>query len=1498
MSCRNSPKPGNNTAAFRPGIIALIVIQSLLSARTFGSTAILELLGNPHSAIYPDENSIYSKAIYCHNAICHNALLEINRASFGDFFPAGQYSDIGDEVTVLSKIFKITKLLGNTRENHAEEEADVYSAFESILGPANDLGTTTISGCFNKIIQDLNEASPDVGNIVFKSIGSTSDGMGTSSLIEMLNSAIYTLSTKPIVEGLLAPLTNAVKQIPISNELLTINLNYLERVAEALTYASLFFDDADILSVKRVIGSQENGGQTVQGFVNTLIEVTSSASPDLDEQLESLLKVSSSPESLFGSLNTVMSIVNTKLTDLLKKNKLREAVTQFFEQQVNSSESELYQKLILKIDDIVADLQGANLTADQTDDLFVLGFDCRSTIISAMNINKISFDICNRSNNFSSFLSLIGESFTSLDGDTLSHTVAKLVNSFYLYPIRQNLAKNILNELILTDKCISSADSSFATLMTSPYIGNVGLLDFENPNTLSKKIQLLQGALERGFITTDHSTASRLFNAIGTHPDQQNSIWNELRKLRMTIMSSNVENQSASLDSSKQAIFRAKTIIDELLILLHRGVFFDYFKTVETDLKTASKNYGQLSFQSGLDAIIQESRLYELAPFFSNYSYTLPPEIIVDFYGIMGTLFGKPAQTSFAGNVLSLTANALNDLEYGKPSDTRVSPYVSSPNTLHANINWMVDKIDEISGKRVCSCLHTGTLLRSLSNDVAIFGNALEYFGNALDVIIANHPTMASTDCTLTFIQKALNAIHTHIGAIYAKKSQIVDQTLCQAYRVDEQLQSLRNVVNSLTDYIQKFLPEEFPEQEIFLPIASGPKYFYESIDDIVQQVKTLSNKFSKFTICLQNVKFLPMSSNVPQSIDSIQQSLIDIANTLENIGWTDALAFHLKEDKSPAFFELSTSITEIHDSIGALNGLSSLGNSHITFLGNNIYRLLTELASAISTVFGNESIEIDQLVRNRQLEPYFNVFAQMAKRITRALPIENSRKHVKAHQVNDENMYLESTLTSITNTLFSGIKVFAKLAAELMSKNITIPPKYLIEDDVQYRDAFSPCPSIDALTQSLENHFLPIARNSETLSYSLPIIGALNTLIGCIAEIQSNSPKIIPVGDQNLSMSLTSLANVLNCMLNEFKNPRCCAPLLQVISEIKRTMRDSTDLFIALIDVIFSPHATAVDHAPISGSLAQMGAGIRLVAENISNLSQQVCTIPTDFSQKLCFSDEILPDVIAVSESMHIMRDSLAGAFTCPLNSENSPEDVKSESDELHDIAKMAERWSQKLHELADNAKNKLMSESPTTEFSSDQSNSSVSQILTIFKATPYLAPFFTSIVYSLNKLCDSLNPGGGICKHFCGRGSKNLTPSITLIAQNIGKIVNKIQLLIDMSEPVRAISLAQATKQVVIQQAHQHCLLGTGNIVFYRSVKSPSLFILRDSTTFLCNNIPVSCSADGIITAPKELIGHEISDFRPISLFQIVKQDIDLFQKTEAYAIAYQRALQYHRI
>ncbi|MDR1208099.1 MAG: hypothetical protein LBJ89_01975 [Holosporales bacterium] len=1542
---KNKKLKNNNATTFSSVVISLIVIQLFFSIRTFASTAIIELLGTSHSAIYPNENSIYSKAIYCHNAICHNALLEVNRALFGDFLPSGQYSDVGDEVTVLSKIFKITKLLSSTRQNHMGEEAGVYYALESIFGTAEDLSPTTISGCLNKMIQDLSEASPDIGNIVLKSIGSTSDGIGTGSLIEMLNLAIYTLSTKPIVEGTLAQLANAVEQIPISNELLTINLNYFKRVAETLTYASLFFDDADILSVKRVIGSQEDDGQTIQGFVNAIIELTSSASPDFDEQLESLLKVSSYPESLFGCLNTVVSIVNTKLIDLLKINKLREAITQFFDQQVSSSESELYKKLIIKIDEVATDLypivkkvgarsleaqapsctkctaqfeyrsdeatnflrlgmQRANLTTDQADDRFLSEFDCKSTIIAGMNINKISFDIFNRSNNFSRFINLIGDSFPSLDDNTLSSYVAKLVNGFYLHPIRQSVAANVQSELMLIDKCISTADDSFATLKNSPYLGNMSFVEFENPNTLSKKIQLLQSALERGFITTDRSIALRLFNAIGIHSDQQNSILNELRKLRIAIQLSNVENLPASMDLSKQIIERAKTIVDELLVLLHRGVFFDYFRTVEAGLKNASKKHGQLSFDSGLDSVLQKSRFFELAPFFSNYSYTLPPKSIVDFSGIMGTLFGQSSQTSLAGNMLALTTSVRSDLEYvkrcvGKPIDIRESPYIPSPNTLYGNINWMILQLEQ---NRVCSCLHTGTLLRSLSNDIAIFCNALEYFGNALNVIIANNPTMDSTDCALTFIQNAVNAVYTHINTILSKKSQMFDQSQCQAYRIDEQLQSLRNVVNALTNYIQKLLPEEFPEQEIVLSVASNPEYFYESIDDIVQRINVLSSKFSEFTTHLLNVKILPVSSRVPQSIEFIQQLLIHIANTLNDMVGTEALAFHLNEDKGLALSNLSDSVTEIHESIGALNELSSLCNSHIAFLGNNIYRLITELSGAIATVFNDDQIEIDSFVRNRRLEQYFNVFAQMAKRIARALPIENHNRRGKIRQVNDENVYLENALTTITNILFGGIKVFAKLAEELMSKSVTILPKYLMENDVQYRNVFSPCPSIDELAQSLADYLLPIARHSETLSYSLPIIGALNTFIGCVAEIQSNAAKIISLGDSNLPVSLTSLGNVLNSILDEFQNPRCCAPLLHVISEIKHTMGNATELFLSLIDVIFSPDATAIDPAALSGSFAKMGAGIRLVAENISHLSQRIRTTQTDFAQKLCFSDDIISDVIAVSESMHVMRDSLAEALPYLLNDDNLSEDIKNESDELYEIARMAGCWSQKLHELADNVKNKLMAELYSTDFSSDLSNSSFSQILAIFKATPYLAPFFTSIVSSLNKLCDSLNPGGGICKHFCSHGSKNLTPSITLIAQNIGKIVNEIQLLIDMSEPIRAITFAQATKQVIIQQAHEHCLLGTkkgeDNVVFYQSTEFSNLFLLRNSENFIFNNATVSFDSDGTISAPNELIGQKMSDVMPISLFKIVKQDVDLFQKIKERSIAYKHPLQYRRV
>ncbi|MDR0631521.1 MAG: hypothetical protein LBF66_03065 [Holosporales bacterium] len=1481
------------------GFLGIVLAFVILLGNHASGTA-LELFGTRHSAIYPDENSIYSKALYCHNVISHNPLLEENRTVMGDFLPSGEYPE--DGVTVLSKIAKVAKLLASVRQNHSGQEASVLSDFEIILGAINDQTPTTIFGRFNTIMRTLNDASPDVGHIVLNLVGSTSDGVGADTLIGTLNAAIYTLSTKFIVEGPLAHLTHTIRQLPVSNELLTTTLNYFDHTVDALTHASLFFDDADILSVKQLLAPQEGNTSTVHGFVSAVTDLVASAPADLDDQLEALLGALSSPASLLGCLGAVASVVNTKIIGLLKGNKLRDAITPYFEQIVSEQNFELYQNLIRKIDDVTDDLQNAGLTADQTDDFFLSGFDCKQTISSIMNIYKISFDIFNRSNNFSSFIDLIGDKFTSLGLNTLSSFVAELMDGFYLHPIRQNLAKNVIKELATIDECIVSAGGSFAALRKAPYLGNSSFVDFESADTLSKKMQILQDALQRCPVDVNHSTASRLFNAIGTCFYQANSVWANLRQICASV-------KLSDLDSSMQAILRSKSIVDELLILLHKSVFFDYLRTVEADISAVSPIYEQLSFQSGLDSVLQDSHFHDIAPFFADDSYTCPPQIIVDFYGIMGALTGGSMpggsmQTSLAGNVLALTKDVLKDLEYlrrhvGQASDLRASPYSSTANTLHGNINWMTHQINE---NRVCSCLHTGTLLRSLSNDIATLSGALDSIGGALDVVIANHPTMAYVESSLTFIEKALGAIDTHISTIYAKKNQQFDQTRCQSYRINVPLQNLRNVLSALINHIQQLLPDGLPPQDFSTPVALDAGYFYQSLDDVVQQAEVLAGKFADFTFALSNVKFLPLSSNAPQLIESIHGLFSHIASTLNDMGQTNTLAHHLGEDKSPAFLTLSSSVVNMQNSLGELNRLSLLQDSHITFLGQNIFRLLTEVSNTIAAVFSDNQFEIDLIVKNRAIEPYLNTFARMAKSIVRSLPLEKSLLYKRAslrQTTTDENVYLEKSLTTITNIVFGGLNILSKLAANLFGQNVSVPPKYVIGDGVQYRELPTSYPSIYALAQSITNHILPLARNSNELSYSPSAISALQALIGCISEVQTHATEMMTLcaEDSALSPALSVLTDALTALLDEFNNPRCCTPVLGTIAKINHTTAEVTNLFVNLIDVVFSPVAALMDPAALTGSFAQMGAGIRSVAGTISLLSQRIRTLNVDFSQKLCFSRDILTEVTAVLDSMRLLRDTLAATLQAPVSEGESYPGAQDESRELYETATTLGRWSQKLHELAVNVTNKLIAEASSTDFSTDLSNSSFTQILAIFEATPYLAPFFTSIVHSLKKLCEALNPGGSSCKHLCVRGSKNITPSIMFLAQNVANIVNEIQLLIDVSEPIRSITFAQATKQVIIRQAHQHCVLGTGSVVFYRHAERPSLFILRDAENFFFDGTQVSHGDDGVITAPGPIVGEKISKFAPISLFHVIKEDVVLLQKIKACAVAYQREYQTRR-
>ncbi|MDR1908018.1 MAG: hypothetical protein LBQ43_04140 [Holosporales bacterium] len=1567
------------------------------------------MLGSQDSAFYPMDQSIYSKTLFCHNVASQSSLLPNTRRILGDPRVLDNYADFDDGITVFAKLSKIFNLIASVMQNHPQCYDNILETLEGVLGRSNDgVGANTVFGYLNELVQTIRIVRPDIDSRNFALIGPSFSGFdskiasrigsettfgieaeaspnaASGNLITSLNSAIYLLSTRYIV-NLGVSLTNKLKDTftqistndPTLRNMMITTLEYFAHTTDTLAYASLFLNNADLAAIYATVGSASDADTTLSGLVNQIDQLVTDSPVDLEAQLTSLLEVSPSASSVFGRLSTVLAPVHTQLVNIINNNKLRKAITPFFNEHVKGTDFELYQSLISKLSDVATDITLADTTADETDDFFVAGFDPKATIISLMNINKLAYDIFICSQNFEDPSHFLGTKFTLIGLNTLSSFVTELVDGFYLHPLRKLLtvptlegARSVLSDAIAVGERISE-DENLHKLSESQYYGKYRLVDFESPDALYRKIMTLQGALDG--CSADHATAAYLANSIGIRTNQPGTIWSEISRLL----------EEPDLDACKLAIEKGKTLINDMLVNIHQGFFSYYFKTINIMLEDASDAYGILAYESRLDEALHDLKLNEIAAFFEDDSYTFRPPIILDIYGIIGTLLGNACQTYLSENVLSLSAAAVMDVNFinqrvGNRSEIRESPNSTTYNTLYGNVGWIWNQIEN---NKICSCVHTGMLLGKLSNEILSSLQALNFLGENLYEAIVQHPTTDFVDKALKFVNNALNTIDSHLESIYLLKHALTSTSQCQAYKINPHLQTVYNVLHAFVFRIQDLFEGGFTVQETAMPSEVDPEYFYESLDDVALNMQSFASKIQEFCEILSAVQFLPVSDQASQFVAAAQNSLANIQNFFEKVRQTTALANHAGEDKTSTFASFFDSFGNVITCVGELDGLSALYNSHPSFLVSNIARLLLELNNAIEATFIDSTLDVDSFIRNRQFDQYISALEKMGTCIIHELFPKtsaiggNMRQKLRKKALNssgrakwvvDENERTEKALQRITNTLHCGIKLWSKFASDVLSQSITTPARYARTEEL-FRGEVSLnkiTEGINSIANTMNTKVLGLVKQSASLCRSPEVMNALKTFIECITQIEkAPNDSICRLHLQadsvsSFGQSLEELKGGLNSLAEEFDQSRCCSPLAIALFEIKSETKDATMLFDALIDAMFGEQSASVDTLALQMQFAEMGIGLRKIAEVINALSQKIREVPLDFSRKLCFTDEVQPEVLAILGAVRGLKAALAQTVVgsmeeadvdpeatseatpglSPAEEEGpdtpapeaepetaspeeegpeaiapeaeepetaSPADVSeesptpsptniNESNELFEIASLLGEWGKKLQKLASITKykvtqsSKALSASPVVpelciSTEGGPNDSDLSNFLTIFEATPYLAPFFTSISQAFSKLSRSLSMVTRSGKHFCIRGPKNFAPVVTLMAQNTGKIVDAIQLLIDMFEPIKARTFAYSMQKLVVDNAH-HWLVGEGNTVLYQHNTDKKLFVTRVTTdtaaALMYGSDEISWDAAGAITAPTALAGKSIGEFAPVSLFTVIQQDVETLE------------------
>lgn len=1522
-----------------------------------------EILGSPHDPCYPPYSSLFSKISYCHKIISSNTLLQKYIQPFGTLHIFDNSLEFCDDITIFAKISKIYHWVSKISLLHPQRYKDILLEIEKVIGHDQDKkDQKTVSGYLNSLIQALSDSRTDFSTKIPELTGKTTDGIGNRNLIETLNSALYVLSTKDIIQNaqdLEIPnsLMNQLKNISESLEnnqvenslkiwgtihqtnfdLYSTNFSNFYRILEILKQVSPFLEKEDIIAIYQIIGSFEDSleTRTLFGLLNKINHVCRNHPIDLEEQLAILLgnpqSFEKNNDSFSGILNTLYAPIHQKLLKRLQDpsifscKKLYEAIFNHSFFQKNIRNKNLFKKLGSKIENIQSDLQ---------EDNFSPTFSSQEFFISFMNTWEILYKIYSSIQNLnSSFEKLIGNEYIpleSIESQTLSCLIEKLMRSFYLHPLLKKLgsptSKPSQQGLTLFERAHAFGEQILITPQNSlksknnlkkpPYFGNYQLADLDIPDTLYRKIVLLQGALESGYTFINSREAQYFTNYIGSMDDKNtHTLFGMINTLQ-----SSYNSQNISL--CQQIILEAKDKIDSILFYIHKYIFPIYFNFIDHELTRTSLSFKKISQESGLNIALEKLNIQSLSQFFENASYTLMPKTVLDLYGFIGTISGRFIQISLLGNVLSLKKNiALQPsfiLQYiGKEDDLKNPLYPLEKNTLYGNINGIRAQFEN---NKICSCFQTSLMLNNLSNEISAFTETLQSLSENIDEILVTNPSSHAVNSSLLFIQKILTQIHEQTNLIYTLKSTSKISQECQAFFINPYLQSLYNIFYHLTERTQKILPPQtfknssLKRHPLLIPgeIGEECKLFHQSLERVTNSLLELYETGQQFIKHLLEVKFFPLPSQTPDILSSYQESFKNIQNCCEKIMQYPSLCHHKinKNDPHP-LPQISKCIGNFSTLLSSTENFNSLRGSYFSFQLASMTRLIKEIKSLISSIFINKNQNIDEFIRNKHIDPYIQTllntwkkFKDIIKNLTKMQPFLSLTENYQAS-------FLEEPLKKITHILYSTLSVLCDFSQSEQHQNTPLPSPYAYEQDHLYRYSEIPInfkqmnEALQDLQSILVNDdkniltLLCTLKNSSNLSYSPILIDAFLFFQNSFDDLKQNllsfsfplhsSYSNIQPPFSDIVLTLSKFTDIFKILAEELKNPRCCSPLLNILFKIKISVKNLTQLFNALIDLLSNTNI----HKNIQNlqkQFSDIGLSLCRIAEAINQLSNKIIEISPYLSQKRCYSDELTHETSLILESISDLQNILQQILQQTPQPEIQPESKITASYELNEIANSLEQWDLKIHELVLLIKNQLNSVSFS---SSQESNLEIcfSQNLQLFNsfiiynATPDLVLFFSNIASSLHKLSESLSfivcQGKSICQTYT---THQLIPNLLRIAENITRIENSIQLLTNIFECIKSKNSAiKVTK--ILKSSSPSWLLGVDHEIFYRHIKNPKLFIKLitnpSSKTFNSSCFPffeykgeqVLWDACQTITS-KDLAGQKIDDFSPISVIIPLQQ------------------------
>jgi hypothetical protein len=232
----------------------------------------------------------------------------------------------------------------------------------------------------------------------------------------------------------------------------------------------------------------------------------------------------------------------------------------------------------------------------------------------------------------------------------------------------------------------------------------------------------------------------------------------------------------------------------------------------------------------------------------------------------------------------------------------------------------------------------------------------------------------------------------------------------------------------------------------------------------------------------------------------------------------------------------------------------------------------------------------------------------------------------------------------------------------------------------------------------------------------------------------------------------------------------------------------------------------------------------------------------------------------------------------------------------ELFEIAMLTGRWGEKLKRVPLVLRNKIPQWNQSANASAQivpafcaplinvDAINDIEKFLTNSAHYFRLVPFFSSVFKSLNKLHSVLHVMDTSGTHFCSTGGKHFAPPVMFLCQNVHQIVNAIQLTAELFEPIKANRFASIFEYAMVN-LDTNWLIGDSDSVFYRHTAIPRLFIMRTapsslSFAFTHGGNEVTWSATGVINEPQPLSGLSIKDFAPITLFEVIQQDIHMLE------------------